>query len=455
MSRHFDRLHPYNASNNSNNNNNNSHHISNNNSNNSNNNSSNNNNRHNNHVNYNNNNNDQHGLDEDNDDDDVAIIDESLARKIAKDTGNANDIASRRLAHGTVGGYQGKVRTIIAYLKRMSPSSVMSHSIDVLPIPKGALILMGGKTKRTIIDYPVLPINGVLIRAFFGAITAEANRMVKRGNRNTSDVAAANDADDDVEDERVETKKLYGKGAIQGFKSGLVWYLKEMGTKLEDKDDSDINDLVIGYKKLNGQMKTSGLISSTEGFKPLSFNGYVLMNRKMLGRIDWSGGAFDYCFSVLNWNIGSRPTNVDTLNLSHIGWGGDCITVVLGNQKGDQTGESIMPVHMYNNAQIPEVCVFLALAVYLFSVFSSEEVVTPTTMLFKLGSQDVRFGRGMNRTLESFTDEEKACLGFNVSQLGVYSIRKGWMTHCRSQMGGPDGFATKQRAGSLLRPPIS
>ncbi|TXT28995.1 MAG: hypothetical protein FD136_1915 [Chitinophagaceae bacterium] len=60
--------------------------------------------------------------------------------------------------------------------------------------------------------------------------------------------------------------------------------------------------------------------------------------------------------------------------MHHFTWDNDSLVVQFDKQKGDQTGESVTPKHVYANPHEPSICPLLSLALLVFSTnFSTKE----------------------------------------------------------------------------------
>jgi hypothetical protein len=158
-------------------------------------------------------------------------------------------------------------------------------------------------------------------------------------------------------------------------------------------------------------------------------------------------GIWCHCFLVLTWNLMCRVNNTTRICLNHISWYQDCLRVHFRQQKGDQLGLTARyPRHLYANPGNPVASPMFALGLY-FLTFGAP--LQATSKLFPGRNQYKRFGRLLKAILEEHIDEVRA-FGFEISDIGTHSIRKGATTFLSSQPGGPPPASICIRAGWTL-----
>lgn len=120
-----------------------------------------------------------------------------------------------------------------------------------------------------------------------------------------------------------------------------------------------------------------------------------------------------------------RAENVVDCKIDHIWIEHDALIFQFAKSKGLPNGEDhVGPWHVYANPLQPNVCPFLAMAVY---VFSFPEVLSSNSSLFPGRSQYDRFCKEFKLILDDFP-EELSVYGFEPSELGTHSTRKGVAT---------------------------
>ena len=183
----------------------------------------------------------------------------------------------------------------------------------------------------------------------------------------------------------------------------------------------------------------------SEGKEPMSVELYRSLCTWFL---DWNtiSGVFGYCILVLTWNLSCRVQNTCLIKFDDIFWTDwDCLKIHFRHMKGDQTGaEAKYPRHLYANAVTPIFCPVFALSVYFSCCFNTRQ--TGDSLLFPGGGQYNRFGRLLEQVLEEHEDTVYT-LGYNLSDIGTHSIRKGSVSYVSSLPGGPPAASICIRAG--------
>lgn len=181
-----------------------------------------------------------------------------------------------------------------------------------------------------------------------------------------------------------------------------------------------------GYKEdvkkfVNGYNRTNERENNVVGKDALPFEVLCKMSRALLACAA-NDAVFAHLFLLLQWNLICRSNNVEKIDLEHLQWREDCLLVYFRKQKNDQDGSRSMdPRSVYANPTKPEVCTVLALGIYLL-VFSP---VGDDRKLFVGDSQSARFSKCLSKILKGDLRDEIAALGFDPSDFGSQSIRKG------------------------------
>jgi hypothetical protein len=100
------------------------------------------------------------------------------------------------------------------------------------------------------------------------------------------------------------------------------------------------------------------------------------------------GMIFAHLVSVASWNLISRSGNVVEILNGHLGAEGDHILAWFAHMKGDQMGKhSRLPRALFANPLRPEICFYLALALY----YLEYPAAISTTYMFEGEHQYERF----------------------------------------------------------------
>jgi hypothetical protein len=214
-----------------------------------------------------------------------------------------------------------------------------------------------------------------------------------------------------------------------------------------DEFEERLSNLMRGFARVLTQRdQDDGGDAVTEGKDAMSVDLYLALCRWFLekGTLE---GIWCHCFLVLTWNLMCRVNNTTRICLNHVTWYQDCLRVQFRQQKGDQLGLTARyPRHIYANPGNPMASPIFALGLYFLSFGVP---LQPTSKLFPGRNQYKRFGRLLKEMLEEHSDEVRA-FGFEVSDIGTHSIRKGATTYLSSQPGGPAPASICIRAGWTL-----
>jgi hypothetical protein len=136
-------------------------------------------------------------------------------------------------------------------------------------------------------------------------------------------------------------------------------------------------------------------------------------------------------------NLMKRAENVVDCKIDHIWIEHDSLIFQFAKSKGLPDGEDhVGPWHVYANPLLPNVCPFLAMAVYLFSY---PGILSSNSSLFPGRSQYDRFCKEFRCLLDEFKGD-LSVHGFEPTELGTHSTRKG--------------VATAVCSGCTMSPPI-
>jgi len=116
-----------------------------------------------------------------------------------------------------------------------------------------------------------------------------------------------------------------------------------------------------------------------------------------------------------------RTSTAAAVTVERIYLESDHICIPIPRHKGDQEGINATPKSLYSNPEQPEVCVFLALALRIFST-SFYEAGRPMK-LFSGGNVEGTFSRWLAGALAS-GDLDAHVLGVNPGDVGSHSIRQ-------------------------------
>ena len=148
-----------------------------------------------------------------------------------------------------------------------------------------------------------------------------------------------------------------------------------------------------------------------------------------------------HLFFTLQWNTMCRSNNIADLNLNHIDWFGDYLTVTLMKQKNDTKGDSVYPRAIFANVTNWVLCPITSLAIYLVTLSTKP----PNERLFMEGTEET-FTKWITEFKKSMTEEDEIAVGISKQKFGLHGIRKGVISFLCSVSGGPSVTSTFLRS---------
>jgi hypothetical protein len=242
-----------------------------------------------------------------------------------------------------------------------------------------------------------------------------------------------------------EDGSVKSASTLSGYASVIKFVHKESRVSLSEEIKSYLSQFHKGYKRTVASKKNAGLMKNFEGKIPITFMHYSVLCRKALfasaSRSQFS--SYVHAYMILCWNLFARSCSVSDLRTHHFNWENDSLVVDMSKHKADQTGEKITPKHVFANPWNPEICPILALALHVFAVSFRPD--NDAKSLIFLGTPYEVFTKWLTTALSEIPD-----LGFNVSDFGTHSFRKGITSFCAGFIGGPSVIAIFLRAGWSL-----
>ena len=215
-------------------------------------------------------------------------------------------------------------------------------------------------------------------------------------------------------------------GTLASYRSAMKDYYKRKNVPLPPGYDDDVKSIFQGNSEHRPHLiKTTGIrrryAAETQsgsikdsGKRPLKYRQYQELCSKSLRLFD---SGFTHLFLVLTWNLMCRSKSTELVQLDHLSDEDDAIGCIFYKSKTDQCGTKRRdPKHVYANPGKPEVCAFLALAIYL--------VCNPqrsSNALFPGPNQRDRFSKSLSRLTNDLVSGRPG-------DIGTHSIRKGAAT---------------------------
>jgi hypothetical protein len=127
------------------------------------------------------------------------------------------------------------------------------------------------------------------------------------------------------------------------------------------------------------------------GKAPFTMTAFRFLAKQTIKLID----PFFHLFQLLTWNLMCRGDSTQHVQYTNLTLDGDALCVVIPQHKGDQTadrGSTRDPKHCYCNPLVPEMDLFLALAIY----FICSPEIKDSYLFPCAGSSTSRRGKGTN-----------------------------------------------------------
>jgi hypothetical protein len=237
--------------------------------------------------------------------------------------------------------------------------------------------------------------------------------------------------------------KMRSKQTLQGYISALKWQYRVLAVPFPSDDSASLREFSSGVKKVVAKKKSDGIMDDVEGKDPVAVAVYEELLHYAYRSIKTRAQCFIPLYIVLSWNMFARSSTVAKVRMSHIRWEGDALIISIVYHKSDQTGERVIPLHLYANPYKPWACPILALGLYLFGVH------------FREGHEDLDllFEGNVYETFTKFLKEALPTLqaiSRDPKRYGTHSFRKGVSTYCAGFIGGPSVVSIFLRAGWSL-----
>lgn len=374
-------------------------------------------------------------------------------------------------------------------IKNFRKFCVIHHPDAVQRDQDGAMVTVVEKSLK-------LPLDQKAVMSFFGLLALDPNgenaeqlEFFRRKGKKEKNLAIS-------------------PAALGAFRSALAWYCGLQHQELVRELYSKLTFLISGYKKKIAAMKKSGELPAIEGRHHIGMKGYRFLAEKFFQltpeikegnklnnkqQNSFNESLFAWPYWLLLWNLMQRSETIANLQLEHISWKEDSLTIIMPKTKTDQEGDRSYPRHVYANPLDPQICCVLAIAAVIFSksfypnhsggnlnnnsnnnlengtenkrgesLLPSESVSVPlgadveiveesnskSWPLFFGGEQNHRMSALMNRVLKKM-ENRKDLLLFDEDPnfIGLHSPRKGANTYCSSIVGGPSFPSICHRGG--------
>ena len=299
-----------------------------------------------------------------------------------------------------------------------------------------------------------LPVSCANGEALFTIISVNEG-LAKRGRGHSLRTTVFDDEDGDINPGADVATVSAGTMGI--YKSALKWFHRWEDSSIgkgkvafDPALDEMLGILTTAYKRDIGNKRRRGIMKPKEGKDPFSREGYEEMARYMYklkpngNNHVWSEIIFANMYYRMQMNSIGRSDNVEDLLFSHFDWAEDAFKIIFITSKGDQGASRLSEwKHMYANSDMPHTCIFLALALYIWS--RPHQNPGPQGRLFDGDAQKTRYYKDLLKLIDGI--DHAVDLGAPREDLGTHSIRKFADSYAKNIPSGPGEDNVKIRAG--------
>lgn len=119
---------------------------------------------------------------------------------------------------------------------------------------------------------------------------------------------------------------------MQGYRSGLKYYLKSINRRLSQETEDNITAFISGFQRTVSDAREAGDIVADEGKQPLSISQYQFLAKLLL--IKNTRSVESHTHFVIQFNGMSRNSSIAAMAFSHFFLSNDCIAFKHVRHKG-------------------------------------------------------------------------------------------------------------------------
>ena len=218
----------------------------------------------------------------------------------------------------------------------------------------------------------------------------------------------------------VKDAKDLGESTFNSARSAIKDLFKQAGYLWKDdsKFQRELSEWCKGNQRTIAEYRLQGASKARIGKRHMFFDLYVALAKAYFN----AGMLFEWAYHVLTWNLMTRGNSTAALRWRHIDLANDSHIFIVPKSKSDQEGVKLDPKHVFANSRNPYICPIFALGLYTLCLRQQDPVE-----IFPGGNQLSRFSKALRREKKDNKDilEMLRARGYDVSDIGVHSIRKG------------------------------
>ena len=374
--------------------------------------------------------------------------------------------AERNVMKATQSHYLSKLRVMTGLLNEAEPA-IRNEALEIVD---GDVRKHTGDAKHIyVLKLPMSADTAKLLFAYISInrhLAKSSRRKKKRSsfeiNQENACTTSAPSTGDSIMNERDlnpgQNVVTVSAQTYQNYKSALRWWheydspnMSKVGHVWPVEVDRAICAAIATYKRDIGLKKRNGIMKVRDGKLPYNLYGYKTICAHFMSKIptarsqSWHEGLFASLFTKLSVNTIGRSDNIDDILTCNMDWINDALTIVFGTTKVDQTGTKTTDMkRLYANPFMPEVCVILDLAVYVWCKHCTS--TEDAEYVFDGADQEKRYYNLLVQAVEKDIDSSLD-LGCAREDIGTHSNRKFAESTSVSRIDGPSRTQVCLRAG--------
>ena len=253
---------------------------------------------------------------------------------------------------------------------------------------------------------------------------------------------------------RKQDGSLLVSQGYKGMRSSLSHLYRIYGYKMDKNENEELSEIMKGVKRTATEARQAGEGNIEDGKREITFPLYCKFNQWCVEK-GTAEAIFARAYAVVMWNLACRGDSTSKIRVKHLIWRSDCAGIPFAHMKEEQEGENRrkkVPRNCFANPLMWDADFQSATFEYLCTF---PEILDggPSARLFPGNEEGSARKRFRDEMIEIFKmhEAELKLLGYEISELGVHSWRKGAHSYMNSgSTAGPSAAATCIRGGHAI-----
>ncbi|RHZ20750.1 hypothetical protein DYB26_004174 [Aphanomyces astaci] len=228
---------------------------------------------------------------------------------------------------------------------------------------------------------------------------------------------------------------------LGSYRSAIVFLYEKQGVTIPQAFQDELPHIMKGYSRFIAADIEEG-VQTTKSKRPLTIEEMKRLTSRSVALAD---AGCTHAYLLLTWNLMGRSGSTASIHLNSLSWEEDCLGVQFRRLKTAQEGVGPnKPRHCFANPLKPNLCVVLALGLYLVM----HPTMDPDARLFPAVNPGDNFSRSFAKLVHALVALDGVDRLPNVA---THSIRKGAVTFASSgcTSGPSTGVLTTRARWSL------